>query len=82
MAEKQPRKRIGNLNTIGGVVGEMAKVYREARRGELTTKDAGRFVHMLSQLRAALEAGDIERRIEELEERNSGGIRRPKLEVV
>lgn len=69
MADKQPRKRIGNLNTIGGVVGEMAKVYREARRGELTTKDAGRLVHMLSQLRAALEDATFEGRLAALEQR-------------
>ena len=69
MTEKQPRKRIGNLSTIGGVVGEMAKVYREARRGALETKDAGRLVHMLTQLRGALELATLEERVAMLERR-------------
>ena len=69
MAETQPRKRIGPLDTIGGVVTELGKVYREARRGVLDIGDATRLTYILRELRCALEAGDIERRIEELEQR-------------
>jgi hypothetical protein len=46
----------------------MAKVYREARGGELPIEDASRLVHMLAQLRAGLESGVLEQRIAALEE--------------
>ena len=59
--------RIGPLDTVGGVVSEMGRVYRQARRSELDAKDAGRLVYMLTQIRTAIEDGDYERRIKELE---------------
>ena len=62
--------RIGRLNTVGGVVTELGRVYREARRGSLDLADATRLAYILREIRCALEAGDIERRIEALEESN------------
>ena len=75
-------KRIGPLDTVGGVVTELGKVYREARRGALDLGDATRLAYILREIRCALEAGDIERRIEELEKGNWDGSRRPRFEVV
>ncbi len=67
-APNRKRKvQIGPLNSIGGLVVEMARVYRQARRLEIDTVDAGRLVYMLTQMRAALEASDIERRLDALE---------------
>ncbi len=59
--------RIGQLATVGGVVSELAKVYREARRGQIEVGDATRLAMILREIRCALEASDIERRIAELE---------------
>ena len=46
---------------------ELARVYRQARRGEMEMADAKSLTYVLRELRCALEASDIERRIEELE---------------
>ncbi len=66
MIEK-PKIRIGRLDSVGGIVSELGRVYREARRGELDVGDATRLATILREIRSALEAGDIERRIEKLE---------------
>ena len=66
MSEKA-KIRIGPLNTAGSVVTELGRVYREARRGNLELGDATRLACILREIRCALEAADIERRIEVLE---------------
>ena len=45
-------------------------MYREARRGDLDIGEATRLTYILREIRCALEAGDIERRIEALEASN------------
>jgi len=64
---EKPKIRIGRLDSVGGIVSELGRVYREARRGELDVGDATRLATILREIRSALEAGDIERRIEKLE---------------
>ena len=59
--------RIGPLITVGGVVSELGKIYRQARRGQLDTQDATRLAFILREIRIALEASDIERRLDALE---------------
>ena len=59
--------RIGRLDTVGGVVTELGRIYRQARRGELDVGDATRLAMILREIRCALEASDIERRIADLE---------------
>lgn len=66
MSEKA-KIRIGPLNTVGGVVVELGRVYRQARRGSLDLGEATRLAYILREIRCALEASDIERRIEVLE---------------
>ena len=66
MSEKA-KTRIGPLNTVGGVVSELGRIYREARRGELDMGEAKGLTYILRELRCALEAGDIERRLDALE---------------
>ena len=67
MSEK-PKIRIGRLDSVGGVVRELGRIYRRARRGELDVGDATRLAMILREIRCALEASDIERRLEMLEE--------------
>lgn len=66
MADKA-KTRIGKLNTIGGVVTEMGRVYRQMRREELDTLDGSRLVNVLAEIRKSLELGEQERRIAALE---------------
>ena len=40
MSDGARKMRIGPLDTVGGVCTELAKVYREARRGDLDMSDA------------------------------------------
>ena len=67
MTGKKRKVRIGPLDTVGGVVTELGKVYRLARRGELDFADAKALTYCLREIRCALEAGDVERRLEALE---------------
>ncbi len=61
--------RIGPLNTVGGVVTELGKVYRQARRGEVDVGDATRLAMILREIRCALEVGDMEARLLAVEAR-------------
>jgi hypothetical protein len=53
--------RIGHLDSLGGVVREMAALYREARTGKLAPDIACKLVYVLREVRAALEAQVLER---------------------
>ena len=65
---RRPRgPRCPKLNTLGGVVAELGRLYREARRGEVTVGDASKLATILAILRSALEAGALEARVAELE---------------
>ena len=68
MSEKA-KIRIGRLDTVGGVVTGLGRIYRKERRGELDVGDATRLAMILREIRCALEASDIERRLEALEVR-------------
>ncbi len=68
MAGKERAVRIGPLDTVGHVVTELGKVYRLARRGEMDINQAKGFAYVLREIRCGLEAKDVERRLEELEE--------------
>ena len=65
--------RIGRLDTVGGVVTELGRIYRLARRSELDMADAKALTYVLREIRCALEASDIERRLEALEASNPAG---------
>ena len=66
---KKAKVRIGRLDTVGGVVTELGRIYRLARRSELDMADAKALTYILREIRCALEASDIERRLEALEEK-------------
>ncbi len=67
MAKKKRKVRVGPLETVGHVVTELGRVYRLARRGEMKMEEAKGYTYILREIRCALEAGDVERRLEELE---------------
>ncbi len=74
------------LSTLGGIIAETTKVYREARNGKILHKEARSLVWILGQLRAMLETQALERIEQQLEELEPaiethkpghGGINRP-----
>jgi hypothetical protein len=64
------------LTTLGGIVAELGRVYREARQGELPLADATRLASILSLMRSAIEGSDLERRVGVLEKASDNGRRR------
>jgi hypothetical protein len=67
----QPRKRairIGSLATLGLVASELARMYRQARRQEISASDASKLASVLAVLRQCLEASDLEKRMADLED--------------
>jgi hypothetical protein len=66
-----PKKRafrIGKLNTVGEVCGELAKLYRRTAHGHLDSNDAARQSSILANLRAGLEQGIVEARLSTIED--------------
>ena len=66
MVEKR-KVRIGPLTTVGQVAGELGRLYRQARRGDVAVADASRLATILAAMRQCLEASELERRIAEME---------------
>ena len=65
----QKKVRIGRLDSVGGVVTELGRIYRQARCGELPVGDATRLATILREVRCALEVSDFENRLTAVEEK-------------
>jgi hypothetical protein len=63
------RIKIGKLDRPLAVAAELARLYRHARRGEIDSLEASRLASILTALRHALEAGEVDARLTVLEER-------------
>jgi hypothetical protein len=50
------------------VASELGRLYRAVRRGQVASIEGYRMAAILNVLRQCLEAGDLERRLEELED--------------
>ena len=57
-----------HLKTADDVRLEMAKVYRDSRRGNINVSDGAKLVFMLGQIGKMIELSDIEKRIKKLEQ--------------
>ena len=55
------------LDTTVAVAKEMAKIYNQARDGDLDLADATRFAQILAAQRQILEVSNVEAKLEELE---------------
>ncbi len=68
-----------DLKTIDDVRLEMARVYRAMKQGDIPTQDGTRLAYVLSQIGRLIEVHEIERRLEDLENRalQEKGERRP-----
>lgn len=60
------------LATIEDCRREMARVYRDARTGKAETADASRLVYMLTSIAKMIEVGQLEERLNALEEKQHG----------
>jgi hypothetical protein len=58
MTEKR-KVRIGRLTTVGQVAGELGRLYRQARRGDVAVADASRLTTILAAMRQCLEASEF-----------------------
>lgn len=56
-----PPPRIGHLDSVTGIMREMANVYREVRRGKTNADRGCKLVYMLREMRCCLENQAIER---------------------
>jgi hypothetical protein len=63
------KPNVGRLHKLSSVRQEMARLYREARRGKGTVADAGRLAYILSLIARIIEGSDLERRLETLEKK-------------
>lgn len=61
--------RVGRLHTLGGVRREFARLYTDARTGKITPEAAGKLAYVLTSLHRTLEVGQIEARLDALEQR-------------
>ncbi len=55
------------LNTATGILHELSRVYRAARRGELPTTEATRLAFVLGTMAKIVEATSFEERLDRLE---------------
>ena len=62
------RARIAKISTIDGCSLEMQKLYRFARREEMSLDRAKSLVHILKQISSLIMDSDLEKRIEAIEE--------------
>jgi hypothetical protein len=56
-----------SLDSAAGVLAELQRIYREARRGELEPYVAGRLTAILKEARATIETADLEKRMQPIE---------------
>jgi len=64
------RDRRTPLKTAENVRAELARLYREARTGDIEVSDASRLGNLLHILARLIETGDLEKRLEALEAKN------------
>ena len=59
------------LETMGDVKREMAKVYREARSNMIDVSDGSKLVYTLGTIGKVIEGGEFEKRLEALENKDA-----------
>src|SRR4051812_28451696 len=65
--------RVGRLDSVDRVRREAVRLYKDCRQGLLAASDASKLAHVLDLVRRLVEAGDLERRLEALEEAGRRG---------
>jgi hypothetical protein len=62
-----PTPRVGRLDSLLAVRRELARVYRDARRGQVPTQDAARLAFILATIGKLIEGSELAQKIEKLE---------------
>ena len=62
----EPSRRF-KLRTVGGILSELGRVYREGWTGALTWQDAASAARILREIRVTIEGSELEQRIARLE---------------
>ena len=68
-----PTKKARSLTTVGHCRSELATIYKMAKEGQIELSDATKFTYILVALGKMIEAGELERRIDEIENQLGGG---------
>lgn len=76
-----PTPRRIDLSSLRDVRLELAYLYRQIDGGKITSQDGTRRAYVLRQIADVLTITEIERRIEELEERQAGRLLRDDSQV-
>jgi len=63
---KLPSPRL-RLDRVSDCKRELARLYREARRGEITAQTATRLAYLLNMMAQLIEATELEKRVETIE---------------
>ena len=66
------KTRIAPLDSAIDCRRELARVYRQARRGEINTQDMSRFANLLQTMVGMIRDSDLEARVAELEQQSGG----------
>ena len=64
-----PPRRVKRITDMSGVLREINSIYGAARRGMIPASDASRLASVVDIARRALESGDLEKRLKQLEEK-------------
>lgn len=64
---KLPSPRL-KLGTIADIKRELARLYREARREEISTQTATRLAYLLNMMAQLIESAELEKRVNALEQ--------------
>lgn len=76
-ASANPTARVGRLRSVCEISAEMRRVYRQTRRGELNSLEATRLVNILNLILGAVRVGELESRLQQLEEHYERQLHRP-----
>ncbi len=66
------RRRSARLDTVRGIIREMARTYREVANGDLKPNEGVQRTKILADIRGAVEVGMIEERLNRLEAQDKG----------
>ena len=72
--KQQRGPRIGPLNTVQSVRRELGRVYRLARKGEITIEELRAFTYALKILSELVEHAELEGRLDALEARGDHAL--------
>ena len=69
--QRKSRTPLPRLGTLHEIRRELATLYREAKAGKRDVSEASKLANMLALIARIIEGGEIERRLEALEERRA-----------